>query len=329
MLARARALFPDAPLPFLDLSTGINPVPYPLPPFSPDTLHRLPELEDVARLEAVAGAAFGVADPACVLAGPGTQLFISLLPKLIGRRDAQVAVLSPTYGEHAQSWASAGCSVSTPQHINALADADIAVLCRPNNPDGRVIARADVLALADTLAARGGLLVVDEAFADLETPGLSLAAEIGHPGLIILRSFGKWSGLAGLRLGFLLAPAEVVAACRASLGPWAVSGPAIMAGLAAYADDSWRAQAQARLLADGMRLDALLSAHAMRPLGGTTLFRLYAGPDAQALWHRLAHTGILTRRFDYAPDWLRFGLPGEEAEWGRLERVLPHKGENP
>jgi len=329
MLARACALFPDAPLPFLDLSTGINPQAYMLAPFAPEVLHRLPESEDVTRLEALAASCFGVRDPACVLAGPGTQLFISLLPRLIGRSAAKVAVLSPTYGEHAQSWAMARGSVSTPHAFTALAEADIAVLCRPNNPDGRIIARADVLALADTLAARGGVVVVDEAFADLEAPDLSLAPEIGHPGLIILRSFGKWSGLAGLRLGFLLGTAELIATCRASLGPWAVSGPAIAAGLAAYADGAWRAQAQARLVEDGLRLDALLSSHAMRPLGGTTLFRLYAGPDAQPLWHRLAHTGILTRRFDDAPDWLRFGLPGEEAQWGRLERVLPHKGENP
>ncbi len=318
MLAQAHLLFPNASLPFLDLSTGINPVAYPLPHFSHETLTRLPEFCEISVLERVAADAFGVADADCVLAGPGTQIFISLLPGLLGRMNARVAVLSPTYSEHAMAWAASGCAVIATPSFDALADADIAVLCQPNNPDGRTYSRADLLALADVMAAKGGVLVIDEAFADLEPPGLSLAEHAGHPGLIILRSFGKWSGLAGLRLGFVLARPDWVAKWRARLGPWAVSGPALAAGLLAYPDAAWRAEASARLAEDGARLDAILAGVGMLPIGGTRLFRLYAGQGAQTLWRRLGHAGILTRQFDYAPHWLRFGLPGNAAEWSRL-----------
>lgn len=315
MLARARALFPNAPLPCLDLSTGINPVAYPAPAITPEALHRLPDQDEISRLEAAAATAFGAPDPACVVAGPGTQIFISLLPRLFGQSDAKVAVLSPTYGEHAIAWAGAGFCVTTPNDLDALADADIAVLCRPNNPDGRVVPRQTVLALADDLANRGGVVVVDEAFVDLEDETRSLADAIGHPGLILLRSFGKWSGLAGVRLGFLLAAPSVAARLRAAIGPWAVSGPALAAGLAAIPDATWRAEARARLAQDAIRLQALLIRQGLQRVGGTHLFQLYEGPNAQAIWRRFGEAGILVRSFNAKPSWLRFGLP---PEWSRL-----------
>jgi cobalamin biosynthetic protein CobC len=309
MLAQARVLFPNAPEPFIDLSTGINPVPYPLRPFAPEVFTRLPEWDDIAELERVAALAYGVPDPACVLAGPGTQIFISLLPRLIGKR--RVAVLSPTYSEHVLAWRSAGCEVLETSEFGALAQAEIAVLCNPNNPDGRVIPRVDLLAMAEFMARKDGVLVVDEAFADLE-PGVSIADHAGHPGLIILRSFGKWSGLAGLRLGCVLARPDWVAEWRGGLGPWAVSGPALAAGLQALPDKAWREAASARLARDGARLDAAFVSKAMRVVGGTRLFRLYESETAQALWQTLGEHGVLTRRFGYAPNWLRLGLPASD-----------------
>ncbi len=306
MLAQARLLFPHAPEPFIDLSTGINPVAYPLQPFAPEAFTRLPEAADIAALERVAAAAFGVPDSACVLAGPGTQIFISLLPRLIGKR--RVSVLSPTYSEHALAWRSAGCEVLESASLDVIAEADIAVVCNPNNPDGRVIARADLAALADIMARKGGMLVVDEAFADLE-PAVSIADHAGLSGLIILRSFGKWSGLAGLRLGFVLGESALMAVLRNALGPWCVSGPALAAGIQALPDRAWRAEASVRLARDAARLDTALLAHGMTLVGGTRLFRLYEGEDAQKLWQRLGGAGILTRRFDYAPKWLRLGIP--------------------
>ncbi|MDJ0388997.1 threonine-phosphate decarboxylase CobD [Roseomonas sp. E05] len=318
-LAEARRRFAGAPEPFLDLSTGINPVPWPVPPLPPAAFTRLPEPEEETALLQTAAAAYGVADAACLAAAPGTQLLIQLLPRLFPLRELRI--LGPTYAEHAACWRAAGTAVREVARLEDLDGHGGALLCNPNNPDGRRHPPGALLALADRLAARGGFLVVDEAFADLEPEALGCAAALPHPGLILLRSFGKSYGLAGLRLGFALAAPARAAAIRAALGPWAVSGPALAVGRAALADTAWRQAAAARLAEDTMRLDALLGAAGLCVRGGTRLFRLAEG-DA-ALWHeRLGRAGILTRRFAAMPRWLRFGLPGDAAAWARLAAAL-------
>ncbi len=309
-LIAARRQFPHAPEPWIDLSTGINPVPYPVPPMPLAALTRLPEPEQVAALEAAAARAYGVADPACVVAAPGTQALIHLLPRLIA--PGRVTVLSPTYAEHRAAWALAGHHVTEAASLPEAAQS--AVVVRPNNPDGAVADRGALLAFA---ARTSGVLVVDEAFADLE--GCSLAPALPHPGLLLLRSFGKTYGLAGVRLGFALAEPRWAARLREALGPWAVSGPAVHAGLHALTDPNWLAAATARLGGDTARLDRCLMRAGCQVIGGTRLFRLAACSDAQALADRLAAAGILVRRFADRPTLLRFGLP---AEWARLEAAL-------
>ncbi len=317
-LEAARRHWPDAQEPWIDLSTGINPVPYPVPALSPALLARLPEPDALAALEAEAAKAFGCGTPASTVAAPGTQALIGLLPLL--RPVFGVAVLGPTYAEHAACWAAAGHSVRTVASPDALGEAEVAVLCNPNNPDGRVVARAALLALADRLAARGGWLVVDEAFADLEPLELSLVPLLPHPAIVVLRSFGKPYGLAGLRLGFALAPPALLPRLRAALGPWPVSGPAITIGTAALRDAVWRAAAANRLRADAARLDATLMA-GLRIAGGTCLFRLATHPQAGAIADALGRAGILVRRFSEQPGWLRFGLPAAR-DWPRLESAF-------
>ncbi|HJS87564.1 MAG TPA: aminotransferase class I/II-fold pyridoxal phosphate-dependent enzyme, partial [Acetobacteraceae bacterium] len=232
-LEEARRLFPDAPEPFLDLSTGINPVAYPLPSLPLALFTRLPEPQQVAALEREAARAYDVAASEMVVAAPGTQILINLLARLWPV--PPVLTLGPTYSEYARAWTGAGCVTEA----EALRKAMVAVVCNPNNPDGRRLPRAWLLDLADHLAARGGLLVIDEAFADLEGDTPSLAPVLPHPALVILRSFGKTYGLAGLRLGFALAAPERAAAIREALGPWAVSGPAIAIGKRALGDAAW------------------------------------------------------------------------------------------
>lgn len=318
-LHTARRLFPGAPEPLIDLSTGINPYSWPMPGLAADVFARLPEPDSVQTLERVAAETYGVADPAMVVAAPGTQILISLLPRLFRLRS--VAVVGPTYAEHAAAWLAAGARVvqiSAPDRT----EADGLVLCNPNNPDGRRYDPALLLLLADGLAARGGLLVVDEAFADLEPEPLSLAPVLPHPAVIVLRSFGKTYGLAGLRLGFALAAPVRVAAVRAALGPWAVSGPALAAGSAALADAAWRNAVAERLRADAARLDALLTGARLAVIGGTCLFRLAEGDHASSLFQRLGCAGILARRFPEHPTRLRFGLPGSVAAWDRLHAAL-------
>jgi cobalamin biosynthetic protein CobC len=315
-LDEAMRLFPGAPTPFLDLSTGINPVPYPVPPLLPEAFTRLPEPADEAELRAVAARAYAVADPDCVAAAPGTQVLIGLLPRLFPAR--RVAVLGPTYAEHAHAWRKGGAEVrevTTPEAL-ANADAEVAVLCNPNNPDGRVHDARYLMALGDRI------LVVDESFADMTGSGASLAGLLPHPGLILLRSFGKTYGLAGLRLGFALASPARAAVIRDALGPWAVSGPALAIGRAALADGAWLAAARARLAAEVPVLDALIAAAGLRVVGGTCLFRLAEGDAAPRVFERLGRAGIFVRRFAERPDWLRFGFPGTPDAWARLRRAM-------
>lgn len=322
-LESAMALHPEAPRPWIDLSTGINPVPYPVGDLPLETWTRLPSGAALNDLSAAAAVAYGAADPAMVAAAPGTQALIQWLPRLVlGRR---VAVLGPTYGEHAAAWQSAGAAVTRVGTVEDLADADVAVVVNPNNPDGRVLAPDQLLAIADRLARRGGRLVVDEAFAD-GLAGVSVVPRLGEAegrGIVVLRSFGKIYGLAGVRLGFAVTDAPLAGRIRAALGPWAVPGPALAIGRAALRDRDWLAGTMERLVADAARLDRLLAAAGLTPLGGTPLFRLAEAAEGADVWFdRLARAGILTRPFDYAPTWLRFGLPGDVAAWDRLQAAL-------
>jgi cobalamin biosynthesis protein CobC len=317
-LEEARRLFPDAPEPFIDLSTGINPLPYPVPELGAAAWARLPEPDDIAALEQAARKAYALGDAAAAVAVPGTQLMISLLPRLFPA--TSVAILSPTYGEYARAFAEAGSAVVEARSLADLGGAEAAVICNPNNPDGR---RFDATALIEALGERPrGLVLVDESFADLEDGALSLAPHLPLRGVVVLRSLSKSYGLGGLRLGFVLGVPETVAAIRAALGPWPISGPAIAIGAAALADETWRDQAKARLGAATARLDGLLRHAGLKVIGGTRLFRLAETARAAELFGRLGCAGILVRQFDYAPTWLRLGIPGGDDEWRRLAGVL-------
>ncbi len=318
-LNAARRQFPGAPEPFIDLSTGINPVPYEVPPLGADLWHRLPEPETLVDLQRAAAAAYRVTDPAMIVAAPGTQILISLLPHLL--RHGTATILAPTYAEHRAAWHAAGARTREAATPDDLPDDGVVILCNPNNPDGRRLDPALLLARASLLAQQGGVLIVDEAFADFD-PDLSLAPSLPHPALIVLRSFGKAYGLAGLRLGFALAAPALAHRIRNALGQWAVSGPAASIGTLALNDAPWRRTAAARLAGDVCRLDALLQAARLSVVGGTALFRLAASPLAPSIYMRLGAAGILVRRFDHDPGWLRFGIPADQPAWDRLENAL-------
>jgi cobalamin biosynthetic protein CobC len=211
--------------------------------------------------------------------------------------------------------------VTVEENLEAAAAADCVIVTNPNNPDGRQVEPARLLDLGAKLAARGGLLIVDEAFADV-TPGLSVAAQAGTPGLCVLRSFGKFFGLAGLRLGFALATGEMVRRLEEHLGPWAVAGPALEIGADAMEDADWITETRIRLANAARDLDALLEGHRLAVVGGTDLFRLARTSHAAALFEHLGRQGILVRSFDAKPDWLRFGLPPDAAAWQRLRAAL-------
>ncbi|WP_439499581.1 threonine-phosphate decarboxylase CobD [Bosea sp. (in: a-proteobacteria)] len=316
-LAQAKALFPDAPEPWIDLSTGINPIPYPLPELPLSLWQRLPGAQDEAALLAAARGAYRVPDAAGIVAAPGTQILIELLPRLV--EPGPVAVLGPTYGEHALAWRKAGMALREIAKRDEAGDARVVVLVNPNNPDGRLVGRAELSALAQSLAARDGLLVIDEAFVDF-TPEASLIPEL-PPATLVLRSFGKTYGLAGLRLGFAIGEPVLTGRLRAALGPWAVAGPALHVGACALADKAWLDNARIDRTRDAARLDALLAPRG-DVVGGTALFRLLETRDAAALFAHLGRGGIYARRFQHDAARLRFGLPGDETSWTRLAAAL-------
>jgi cobalamin biosynthesis protein CobC len=318
-LAAARHLFPDAPEPFLDLSTGINPNSYPLPHLSADWFARLPQAEPLAALAVAAANAYGAPSAAHVVCAPGTQILLPLVAGLVGSGSA--AVVTPTYGEHVRAATLAGHCATELLDIDAASNADLVFVTHPNNPDGRLFDKIDLIALAKSLQARNGLLVVDEAFMDVGPPDATMATEIGRGGIVVLRSFGKFFGLAGVRLGFALAAPDVAARLRAQLGPWAVSGPALAIGTEALTDRAWIEATRHRLAAGIVRLDKILAAVNLDIIGGTTLFRLVRAP-ASALFHHLGHAGIFVRIFPENPSWVRFGQPAAENDWLRLELAM-------
>ncbi|MGU7815650.1 threonine-phosphate decarboxylase CobD [Burkholderia sp. AW49-1] len=302
---------------WLDLSTGINPVGYPVPPVPADAWRRLPDDGDT--LAACAAGYYGAPDAAHVLPVAGSQAAIRALPALLPTGDAGVAALA--YGEYAPAFARHGHRVVALDIGADVLPASLrhVIVGNPNNPTAEFVPAERLLGWHAQLSARGGTLIVDEAFADTgATP--SLAQFTDRPGLVVLRSVGKFFGLAGIRAGFVLARPELAAALRDLLGAWTVSGPARHAVAAAFADHAWQAATRARLAADGERLAALLRTHGFA-VHATPLFSWTDDPRAAALHAALAAHGIWTRYFA-RPSSMRVGLPGNEAEWQRIADAL-------
>lgn len=314
---QAAAAYPDAPRPWLDLSTGINPEPWRGPRAAEAELNRLPDTGALVALETAAASAFGAALERTT-AVAGAEAAIRLLPLLLGVRS--VEIVGPTYGAHAEAWRAAGVATRLIVADQATASqAGVLVIVNPNNPDGRLTQRADLIAMARERSATGRWLVVDESFIEC-APGDSVS-DVEAPGLIVLRSFGKFYGLAGVRLGFMLAAPDLIMRLRALLGDWPVSADALVMGRGAYADSAWRTRTEAVLTERAARLDEQLTRAGFQIVGGTSLFRMTRTPHAARWFQHLCRAGILTRPFDHTPDGLRFGVPTER-DLPRLVRAL-------
>ncbi|MEH3123255.1 MAG: aminotransferase class I/II-fold pyridoxal phosphate-dependent enzyme [Sphingomonas phyllosphaerae] len=315
----AARLYPDAPRPWLDLSTGINPYAWTPPAGLAVDQHRLPSGEALAGLLAAAKAAFGFAG--ALAAVPGSELALRMLATLDLPRPWHV--VTPCYRTHRD--ALPGAEVIAAERIGEVAaGGGTVLLANPNNPDGRLIAPDVLLSVARTLGARGGMLIVDEAFADAVAGTSVLPLLRADDPVVVLRSFGKFYGLAGVRLGFVGGSRSVVARVAALLGDWPVSATALAYGAAAYRDVAWAERMRLRLVAEAVKLDALLAGKGMIARGACPLFRLVEGEGAGAMFERLAAAGILTRPFEERPDRLRFGLPGAEID--RLQAALADNG---
>ncbi|HRY15203.1 MAG: threonine-phosphate decarboxylase [Candidatus Competibacteraceae bacterium] len=301
---------------WLDLSTGIHPHGWSVPSVPATAWQRLPERED--GLEAAAATYYGTRH---LLPVAGSQAAIQALPLL--RKPGRMGVLHPSYAEHAHAWQRAGHVVETLTVMEletAVDRLDVLVLVHPNNPTGLRFAPEILLRWRERLARRGGWLVVDEAFMDA-TPNDSLTGHVGLAGLIILRSLGKFFGLAGARVGFVLAEPAVQERLQDALGPWTVSGPARWVAMQALNDRRWQEEMQSKLPHWGTRLAELLKRQRLPVASGTALFQWVPLPEAEFWQEALARRGILVRRFTDPPG-LRFGLPGNEPAWRRLEGAL-------
>jgi len=319
-LAAAEALYGPPRQGWVDLSTGINPHPYPVGEIGAEAFSRLPDEAAGDGLLRAARDYYSAPGVNAIVAAPGTQALIQWLPRL--RPRSHVCVVGPTYGEHARAWRDAGHDVveaALPEQ--APSDTGVLVVVNPNNPDGARHAPGGLIETARRLASRGGWLIVDEAFGDV-TPDLGLAAHCQLDGLVLLRSFGKFFGLAGLRLGFALTGPEMAGRLNQAMGPWAVSGPAAAVGARALLDTAWIQGTRETLAAGMRRLEALLADNGLDIAGGTDLFALTHSDQAGALHRHLARNGIWTRVFPDHPAWIRFGLPGAPEHWRRLETAL-------
>lgn len=298
---------------WIDLSTGINRQPYKIPSIPSQAWTNLPTAQATARLIKVAQEAYNT--KASILPLAGAQAAIQLVPHL--SKPGKACIMAPTYNEHAGALRASGWEVKEAAQLKELYGADLAVVVNPNNPDGKHYTQKDLL----DVRSRVGLLVVDESFAD-PYPNFSMAPEAGQEGLIILRSFGKFYGLAGMRLGFALGCKTDINTLAELAGPWPVCGPALEIGSHALANVAWAKATTARLMKEISRMDEPALKAGWQVTGGTCLFRLYQTNSAQKAQERLAKHQIWSRIFPYSDTWIRLGMPGNEAEWERYVSAL-------
>ena len=300
---------------WVDLSTGVNPWPYPVPNDIAAAFARFPTAGDLARLDEAARRGYGVPDPVAIVPAAGSELLIRQLPRIV--ESTVVALAAPAYRSHGEAWRAAGHSVTDWDRRSAPpADARVLVIANPNNPDGATIQPSQLL----THTGESRLLVVDEAFAELD-PDCSLVPNLAGRPAIVLRSFGKFFGLPGLRLGFAVGSPGLAGALAECLGDWPVSTPAAVLAAQALTDTDWQAQTRTRLAETASRLRDLLTVSGLPPVGGTNLFQLIAPVDAPGLHRQLARRGVLTRLFPETGH-IRIGLPGSETAWERLITAL-------
>jgi cobalamin biosynthetic protein CobC len=316
----ARALYPEAPEPWVDLSAAISPWGYPAPAISADDIRRLPDAAALQALEATARRAYRAPPAADVVAVPGVDAGLSVLPWLF-RSPKRVAVLAPAHAGHAAAWEAAGHSVSEIDSLDRAGGAAILVAVNPSQIDGRFVPHADLAASISPLKRRDGLLVIDETFADADGGQSLLPAVARLDYSLVLRSLGPFYGAAGVGLGFAITSHPIAGRIRSALGPWPVSAQALALGQAALKDDEWAASQRGRLAQAAAGLDAVLAAPGLSVAGSGSTFRLVACSDPAGLFARLARHGVLAQPIQGAGA-LRLGFPKDDGELSRLREAF-------
>lgn len=318
-LSEAIAKYGGTASEWLDLSTGISPFSLPLPEIPMESWRRLPEQSEVRRVCELAMRHYG--GSVVPIAVPGTQAAIQLLPFLTPNA-SEVAIVSPTYGEYERAYRRMDMTVDPIDALDGatVTRASVAVLANPNNPDGRETPRDDIFGFVR--AQRHRLVIIDEAFADMRQDLTMVGAAGMEPNLVVMRSFGKFFGLAGLRLGFVFAEPALAKILSDRLGPWAVSGPALAIAAHAFSRLDLINELRNKLdKAHAMTRSALKMASA-RIVGETALFFYCDVGDGAAVRDLLASHKLLVRAFDHSPSRIRIGLVPDELSAVRLRETL-------
>lgn len=304
---------------WLDLSTGISPFSLPLPQLTADVWRRLPEEADLISVCELARRHYGAS--LMPVAVPGTQAAIQLLPWLTPDAD-QVAIVAPTYAEYERSYRRMDIAVEPVSTLDAAAGtrAHAVILANPNNPDGRETTRDDVFGFAR--AHRHRLVIVDEAFADMRQDLTMTGAAGIEPNLVVLRSFGKFFGLAGLRLGFVFAEPSLAAILKERMGPWAVSGPALAIARHAFSRIDLIGELRGKIETAHAWTRSALNKACVTITGETALFFYCDVGDGAAMREALASHKVLVRAFDHSPSRIRIGLAPDELSAVRLRETL-------
>lgn len=304
---------------WLDLSTGINPTAYPILEMPEHIWQCLPDQTAHDKLISAANSYYKAQADYGVVAANGTQAIIQLLPQFLKQKS--VAIVSPTYEEHFHCWENAQRKVIKVATLEkAVESAEIVVVVNPNNPTAVTHQPGQLLRAAKKLEQTDGFLIVDEAFCDV-MPELSVVPKQSE-NMIVLRSFGKFFGLAGLRLGFAICHQDMSERLKSKLGPWSVSGPALEIGAAAFSDVGWIASSRSTIKQHSEAQAEVVAACGLELIGNAGLFMEFEHANATGIHEALLKAHILTRAFPQRPTRLRFGMCGNMDALERFAWVL-------
>lgn len=311
---------------WLDLSTGINPSGFKPAPLSDACWQRLPENDD-----GLIEAALNYYGQSNFVLTPGSQWMIQNLPAiketLVGPEQIDIGpVLLPKQGyqEHRLAWQESGFDIEyyeAQPTISQLNHCSVCVVIQPNNPTGQCYDQSQLNDWLAILKDNEAWLVVDEAFVDC-TPDKSMLDRSGEEGLIVLRSIGKFFGLAGIRIGCIFAWTALLEKVNAAMGPWAISHPSREVAIQAFHNINWQRYAIEKCHDQSKKLrDVLIKYFQIKPTG-TALFQTVYLDRSEEIFEHLCQHKILVRLLDCQTG-LRFGLPPDRPEcWQKLEQAL-------
>jgi cobalamin biosynthetic protein CobC len=318
---------------WLDLSTGISPISYPIPSIPQIIWQQLPQTSN-GLIEA-AKRYYGTGN---IITTSGSQAVIARLPSLYlnytKRLPNKIDVWLPVVGykEHERSWHDAGFNIKRYQNLPTFKDLKlnaIVVVINPNNPTGELHQQHTLKALLKTVESLSGWLIIDEAFMDVITPNQTLIDLSTNKHLFVLRSIGKFFGLAGIRIGFLSAHSMWLLKLQQLSSPWEVNGPAQFIAEQALKDHTWQSAQRKTLIALSIKLEMLLTEtfadstnNCLKNIevSGCGLFKTLVHPQATEIYQKFCHQGLYVRLCD-ENNALRFGIP-DQKQYKTLEKLL-------